>query len=447
MASPWTRSIPEPGEILISLPLRDRKRALVYVLAAAVSLPLGYSVFSWSVKTYSFLALYKPEQIFRESDGSTDPLEHKGTEILEALNAEIQQESHIKQSQESWLLARLDRLWYSVREYVSPSGEREPSVTASKRPVGFEDKVLAHPFPGQLKPAEPARAEEKQGILYDVLSLATDPKVIQSVSEDPGKDPGASRKAYQSLMPAPAESPGHAHQDEELPAAEWLYRFESLKGNRTQSVIYQFNRNLSLEGTVEAKPMGETDPDLSDFGFRTVHALSFLRDRPAPSVMMGYEGVSSGYPISYGIGLNYKLSRLFNLRFDYSHETPNDSLVEYNGTWESSLMTSYDKHRLEDPLAIHSFFLGLRYLHRQKTTLFPLHTGFFYSTNMDDEPLDSNVSLGFSIGAGINRRDLRLGFAWRFRIWDNPEDQFLKEQEMKELDTKVSNQFLITLVF
>jgi hypothetical protein len=193
--------------------------------------------------------------------------------------------------------------------------------------------------------------------------------------------------------------------------------------------------------------MAETDPDLSDFGFRTVHALNFLRDRPPPGYVKGYDGVDSGYPLSYGIGLNYQVSPLVNLRFDYAYETPTDYLVEYNGSWESSLMTNYDKRRSEDPLSIHSFFLGLRYLHRQKTTLFPLHTGFFYSTNMDDEPLDSNVSLGFSIGGGINREDFRLGFAWRFRIWDNPEDQFLKELEMEELETRVSNQFLFTLLF
>jgi hypothetical protein len=248
-------------------------------------------------------------------------------------------------------------------------------------------------------------------------------------------------------MATPAKSLDSAEEGQELPTAEWLYRFESVKGNRTQSLICQFNRNLALEGTVEAQPVGETDPDLSDFGFRTVHALSFLRDGPMPSAMMGYDGVHSGYPLSYGIGLNYQLSPLINLRFDYSHETPNYYVDEYNGSWESSLMTSYDKRRPEDSLAVHSFFLGLRYLHRQRTTLFPLHTGFFYSTNMDDEPLDSNVSLGFSIGGGINRRDLRLGFAWRFRIWDNPEDQFLQEQEIQELDTRISNQFLFTLLF
>jgi len=138
---------------------------------------------------------------------------------------------------------------------------------------------------------------------------------------------------------------------------------------------------------------------------------------------------------------------LINLRFDYAHERPHDYLDEYRGSWESSLMTNYDKVRPEDSLSVHSFFLGLRYLHHRQATRIPLHTGFFYSTNMDDEPLTSNVSLGFSVGGGINRRDLRLGFAYRFRIWDNPENPFLSGEKMQELETRVSNQFLFTLVF
>jgi hypothetical protein len=193
--------------------------------------------------------------------------------------------------------------------------------------------------------------------------------------------------------------------------------------------------------------MVETDPDLGDFGFRTVHALNFLRDRPASSLMAGYDGVHSGYPLSYGIGVNYQISPLVNLRFDYSYETPIDYLVEYNGSWESSLMTNFEKSRTDNPLSVHSFFFGFRYLYQQKAIRFPLHTGFFYSTNMEDEPLDSNVSMGFSMGAGIHKRDLRLGFAWRFRVWDDPEQRFLDEQEMRDVETRVSNQFLFTLLF
>ena len=110
-------------------------------------------------------------------------------------------------------------------------------------------------------------------------------------------------------------------------------------------------------------------------------------------------------------------------------------------------MTNYEKSPTEDSLSIHSFFFGFRYLCLRNATRIPLHTGFFYSTNMEHEPLDSNVSLGFSIGGGINRRDLHLGFAWRFRVWDNPEQQFVEKEELQDLETRVSNQFLFTLLF
>ena len=408
----------------------------MYLLAAAISLPVGYFVISWSMNTYSFLSFYRPEQLFQENNDPAAIHETKGTEILQALNAEIEQESHVKQTEEGWLLARVDRLWRSVRRYVSPSPGKKSRVAEGPRAPLANEKPLSHPFPAQ--------AEQD---LYNVLSLASDPQVLETASEDSTVPSTPSRKNFKPLLTISTKTAEALQENEGDATAEWLYRFEPLNGVRTQSLIYQFNRNLALEGTVEATPTGETDPDLADFGFRTVHALNFLRDRPTPSIMMGYDGIHSGYPLSYGIGLNYQASPLVNLRFDYSFETPNDYLVEYNGSWESSLMTDYNKSRSDNPLSIHSFFLGFRYLVQQKATRIPLHTGFFYSTNMEDEPLSSNVSMGFSVGAGIQRRDLRLGFAWRFRVWDNPEQQFLDEQEMREQETRVSNQFLFTLLF
>jgi hypothetical protein len=435
---------PERGENLVSLPAKSRKTLLLYALAAAVSIPVGYSLFSWSVSTYSFLALYRPERLFQESGDPSEPIEHKKTEILESLNAEIEQDSQVKQTEESGLLARLDRLWNSMRKAVSSPPERgSPAPTASRKASVAESA-------GSKTAGTPSRQADANGqgeVLHNVLSLAADPAVIQSASEKASKTPSPSRPDYnRSILPV-GTRPVHPLMKEEKAAADQLYRFEPLKGVRTNSLICRFHESLALEGTVEAPPIGETDPDLTDFGFRTVHALNFLCDRPTPAIMTGRNTVNSGYPVSYGIGLNYQISPMLNLRFDYAHESPSDYLVEYNGSWESSLVTSYSKYRPEDTPSLHSFFLGLRYLHRKNTTLVPLHTGFFYSTNMNNEPLASNVSLGFSMGGGINRRDFRMGFAYRFRIWDNPEDQFLKEQQIKELQTKVSNQFLFTVVF
>ena len=61
----------------------------MYLLAAAISLPVGYFVISWSMNTYSFLSFYRPEQLFQENNDPAAIHETKGTEILQALNAEI----------------------------------------------------------------------------------------------------------------------------------------------------------------------------------------------------------------------------------------------------------------------------------------------------------------------------------------------------------------------
>ena len=53
----------------------------MYLLAAAFSLPLGYFVISWSMNTYSFLSLYRPEQLFQEDPDLAATRETKGTEI------------------------------------------------------------------------------------------------------------------------------------------------------------------------------------------------------------------------------------------------------------------------------------------------------------------------------------------------------------------------------
>ncbi len=429
---------------MASLPAKSRKTLLLYALAAAVSLPVGYSVFLWSRNAYSILTLYRPEQLFQESGNPAEPIEHKKTEILESLNAEIEQDSQVKQTQEGWLLAHLDRLWDSMRKAVSSPPETEfPVLPTAAR------KVPVAETPGSKTAHTPARqadAKAQGGVLHEVLSLAADPSVIHSASERVRKEPSPpSGPDLRSILAVETNSVHPIAQEES--AADRFYSLEPLRGLRTNSLICRFHETLALEGTVEAPPVGETDPDLTDFGFRTVHALNFLSDRPIPAFMTGNNTVNSGYPVSYGIGLNYQVSPMLNLRFDYTHESPSDYFIEYNGSWESSLVTSYSKYQPEDTLSLHSFFLGLRYLYRENSTLIPLHTGFFYSTNMDNEPLASNVSLGFSMGGGINRRDFRVGFAYRFRIWDNPDDQFLKQQNMEELKTKVSNQFLFTVVF
>jgi len=228
-------------------------------------------------------------------------------------------------------------------------------------------------------------------------------------------------------------------------------QFHSREGVRTRGIVWQLHRNLSLEGTLDTTQVGETDTDLNDFGFRSVHALTFLRGQPRPSFMKGWDRIDSGYPRSYGIGLNLRLSSTMHMLFDYSHEYPNDYFIEYRGNWESSLVTDYMKNRPDEPnnASFHNFFFGLRYMHRDQAALIPLHTGFFYSTNMAEDPLPSDVSMGFSIGGGYHKQDVQLGLAYRLRVWQNPAASLLLDREdlEEEFNTRISNQLLFYLTF
>ena len=421
---------------MLSLHPRERKKWILCLLTAVFALPLGYFLVSWSIHVYSFFTLYRPEKIFHESPDPADVAAEKGPGILEALNAEIQEENSARQGEEGWLLARVDRLWRSVRRYVAPAVHRQAPASAKPMPPAVAHSRSRRPTAPRTPPPTSPDVDKTVRRLQKVPPLATQAEVFKGIVKARDPLPAVSSK---SLDPLATER--------RRKTAESLYRVQSLKGLRTESVIYHLNHRLTFEGTIEAKPEAETDPDLSDFSFRTVHALSFLENRTGPSIMTDYQGVHSGYPLSYGLGLNYQVSPVVTLQFDYSYESPNDYLVEYNGTWESSLMNNYRKKRQDNPFSVHSFFLGLRYLCRKENAQIPLHTGFFYSTNMDDDPLLSNVSLGFTIGGGINRRNLSLGLAWRFRVWDNPDPRFPDEQQMQELQTRVANQFLFTLLF
>jgi hypothetical protein len=79
--------------------------------------------------------------------------------------------------------------------------------------------------------------------------------------------------------------------------------------------------------------------------------------------------------------------------------------------------------------------------------LIPVHTGFFYSTNLADAPLPSDVSMGFSVGGGYQKNALQLGVSYRLRIWENPEDLLLMEMTEGDINKRVSNQLLFFIAF
>lgn len=204
---------------------------------------------------------------------------------------------------------------------------------------------------------------------------------------------------------------------------------------------------MMLEGIFDASSIGQTDRELQDFGIRSMHALTLLRQASKPEFLIGQQKIDSGFPRSYGIGINFQLSPSTNLIFDYIREFPDDYYIEYTGSWESSLVADYLRWRPDTTNATHSFFFGMRYLHRQADYVVPIHTGFFYSTTtMAETALQPEVSLGFSLGTGLYVKGITLGVAYRMRIYETPNELLLMEHN-PELSRKITNQLLFQANF
>jgi len=402
-------------------------------------------VFSLSREKSTFMALLNPEKLFDEGVDDQARLEARKRAIIMSLNEDISVETRGRDHEDNRLLARLDRLWRSVKRYVSPQEDLSP--------VGAGPEVLqakrAGPENTEHVPSLSGRAPEEiklEDVLPHIFSLLEESVAIREpATERAGEQPEPlSSMALALKTPATIESGGSSVLD------ELLYNLEPRDGVRTRGVAWRVHPNLTLGGTLDTTREGQVDGDLRDFGFRSMHALTFLRDMSRPLQMSGYDRIDSGYPRSYGLGLHYRLTPAMQMLFDYSHEYPSDHLIEYRGDWESSLLTDYTKKRpgsADGYASIHNFFFGLRYLHRLETALLPVHTGFFYSTNMADESLPSDVSMGFSLGGGYQKNALQVGVSYRLRIWETPEEGMLMAVAEEDLRTRMSNQVLFFIAF
>lgn len=410
---------------------------------------LFFLLFSLSRNKDAVRALYDPDQLFDPGGQAASPLGGRKSEILTSLNEELDHASDRQQPEERRLLAQLDRLWRSLKSYLNP--RQEETAGTPRSPAGGRGvpQTARTADLAQARAAAVSEEHESTAVLENLLRLAKDHDVIQKASQEEhaGEGPGAAVPGGEagergSLM-ALVEEPRRL-QDSGL-----FERFSPMGGVRTKGLVWRVHRNLSLEGTLDTTPEGGTDRDLYDFGLRSVHAMGFLRFDQGPTSGPGWDKIDSGYPRSYGIGLNYQVSTTMQMLFDYFHEVPNDHFIEYKGAWESSLMADYAKKRPEDISSTHSFFFGLRYLHRDQGVLLPFHTGFFYSTNMAPEPLPSEVSIGFGVGGGVHKKDMQLGLSYRLRIWQNPDAELvrLSYTQEEELNTRISNQLLFYLTF
>jgi hypothetical protein len=227
---------------------------------------------------------------------------------------------------------------------------------------------------------------------------------------------------------------------------QWFEHVQPLDGIYTKGIAWRVNHRIMLEGNFDASSVGGTDPDLQDFGLRSMHAMTILTHASKPESLYGHQKIDSGFPRSFGIGINCQINPTTNLIFDYVREFPNNYYIEYTGNWESSLVTDYLRWRPDDKNVSHTFFLGMRYLHREADYSVPIHTGFFYTINSAIDPLQSVASLGFSLGTGLYLKQVTLGVAYRMKIWDTPNELLLREGN-PEISKKMANQFLFMAHF
>ena len=428
-----------------------KSRLVFYSIFVIITTPLAYYTYNvYTSNTDVLQAIYRPDQAFQQDMEAGNPLEDKKSEILQSLNEELTQESNQHEQEDTRILAMLDNLWNSIQEVVSPLKKKK--VPKFKRSP-FSNGADIGAESGETENTQLALDTlKRKKVLRNVLTLASDDKVIyKAPPTDMNTFPKKKSHDYNVLEKRPINyfnysgQTGAAYSDN-----RWISRFQSLEGFNTKSIIWRLHRRLELEGTWEATSASDTDPDLIGFGFRSVQALALLQDQALPPVLSTGSKIDSGYPLSYGIGLNLMLSPELNIHFDYSHEYRNEHLIEYNGNWESSLVTDYLMTKTEDVLSVHNFFFGFRYLHQNDLALIPLHTGFFYSTNMLNEPLSSKVSMGFSIGGGVNGQNIRLGIAYRLRLWERPNNNFLLDEEedtQRDFSHTIANQLLFSLSF
>lgn len=393
--------------------------------------------------------IFGRDGLFRNGAVVTDNDTRKKEEILRSLNEDIDQSAKARAGRENRLFSRLDQLFRSVQAYLLPeSGRLNPSLrSALERAESGKEDPGTTSLRGPVDTAVPSE-QDRTGTRFET-ALAAVPQARVSNLNLKHKAPEAS---FPSEVLSPLlEKPVSANAADVAPASEvppvWLRRIEPLEAWRAKGMIFRLHKVLALEGVVDASPVGETDPDLQDFGIRSVHAFALLQREAGFAPSFPSVRIESGYPRSFGIGLNVRLSPEVHFLFDYAHEFLNDSFIEYRGSWESSLMADYSRIRPEKNDSIHSFFFGLEYVHDQDPgQVVPVQAGFFYSTNMADDPLDSRVSLGFSIGGAVYQKEKRFSMAYRLRFWEDPSAGIL-ENHKDRLDQKISSQFLFSLHF
>jgi len=119
-------------------------------------------------------------------------------------------------------------------------------------------------------------------------------------------------------------------------------------------------------------------------------------------------------PISYGIGLAYKFSKIFTVSLDI-YRTEWDDFVQTDAEGrEFSPITGGSPEEI-DPT--HQVRMGFEYLFITSKYILPLCAGVFY----DPAPArgDADDFFGFSIGSGIGWKQFHFDFAYQYRFGNN----------------------------
>lgn len=428
---------------------RPRRRSKILVsFAAALGLVVVSCLFCQVARNArDFLTLFGKDGVFANRGLVAGNDGQRKAEILRSLNEDIDQRAKSRRGSENRLLSRLDRLLGSLQAYLLPErgGKAVQSSELDRGKAAVEEaseiallKASGESDPGtQLGGA--TRAQEPVHLAIPPARGAGLKENLQRAQPPPTSLSPLLESALSAGIAGVAPASG-------MPPL-WLRRIEPLEAWRAKGMTLRLHRVLALEGLVDANPVGETDPDLQDFGIRSVHAFALLQGESGAGYGFPSGRIESGYPRSFGIGLNLRLSPEVHFLFDYAHEFLNDSIIEYRGSWESSLVADYARIRPEKNESMHSFFFGLQYVHRRDSDqVIPVQTGFFYSTNMADDPLNARVSVGFSLGGGIYQKGMKLSLAYRLRVWEDPSTGMLANHK-EAFDQRIANQFLFSLHF
>lgn len=432
-----------------SIRSRGRKKVFLSISAAFGLILVSCFFYEAARNARDLINVFGREGLLRNDGVVADNDTRKKAEILRTLNEDIDQSAKARAGRENRLFSRLDQLFKSLQAYLLPeSGRSDPSLrTTPKRAESGKEDAGVSSLQAAVDSAEPLGRERGGTRLDAALAAGSQAGVSDLNLKHKGPKPSLPSEGVSPLL----EKPVSASAAGVVPASEvpplWLRRIEPLEAWRAKGMMFRLHKVLALEGVVDASPVGETDPDLQDFGIRSVHAFALLQREAGFAPPSPAGRIESGYPRSFGIGLNVRLLPEVHFLFDYTHEFLNDSFIEYRGSWESSLVADYSRIRPEKNNSFHSFFFGLEYVYDQDPgQVVPVQAGFFYSTNMADDPLDSRVSVGFSFGGAVYQKERRFSMAYRLRFWDDPSAGVL-ENHKDSLEQNISSQFLFSLHF